>query len=51
MGLLLALIYLAMQKIAEPFGYTGLASPLFVTLMPHVAFSLLALVLFWRTRK
>lgn len=50
-GLLLALIYLATQKIAEPFGYTGLASPLFVTMMPHVVFSLLALALFWRARK
>ncbi len=50
-GLLLALIYLATQKIAEPFGYTGLASPLFVTLMPHVVFALLALGLFWRARK
>jgi lipopolysaccharide export system permease protein len=50
-GLLLALIYLALQKIVEPFGYTGLASPLFVTLMPHVVFAGVGLVLFWRARR
>jgi lipopolysaccharide export system permease protein len=50
-GLLLALFYLAAQKIAEPFGYTGLASPLLVTLGPHVAFALIGLLLFWRARR
>lgn len=51
LGLLVAFAYLALQKITEPFGYTGEIPPVVVAWLPHVAFFGAALVLLVRVRK
>jgi len=50
-GLLVAFCYLALQKLAEPFGYAGAVSPLVVAWLPHVVFLGVALVLLAHARK
>jgi lipopolysaccharide export system permease protein len=50
-GLMTAFLYLAAQKLTEPFGYTGALSPRMTAWMPHVLFALIALGILWRTRK
>jgi lipopolysaccharide export system permease protein len=49
-GLLVAFLYLAMQKLAEPFGYAGTLDPATTAWLPHVVFALVALATLWRTR-
>lgn len=51
LGLLIAFVYLALQKVTEPFGYAETLSPLFVSWMPHAVFAVLALVLLVRAPK
>ncbi|PEN14087.1 permease [Longibacter salinarum] len=50
-GLLTAFVYLALQKLAEPFGYAGTLPPAFAAWFPHVAFAAIAVIVLWRTRK
>lgn len=51
LGLFVAFVYLAMQKIAEPFGYAEAISPALAAWLPHVVFLLIALVLLARAPK
>lgn len=51
LGLLVAFSYLALQKLMEPFGYTGELPPLLAAWLPHAAFLLLALVMLFKARK
>jgi lipopolysaccharide export system permease protein len=51
LGLLVAFCYLALQKLAEPFGYAGAVPPIVVAWLPHVVFLVVALVLLARARK
>ena len=51
LGLLTAFVYLALQKLVEPFGYTGAVSPLFTAWFPHAVFIAVAAVMLWRVRK
>ena len=50
-GLLTAFVYLAAQKLTEPFGYSGALAPLLTAWLPHAVFALFALFLIWRVRK
>lgn len=50
-GLLVAFVYLALQKLTEPFGYSGNLDPVLTAWLPHVIFALVALAILWRTRK
>lgn len=51
LGLATAFVYLATQKLTEPFGYSGDLSPLLTAWLPHAAFALVALFLLLRVRK
>lgn len=51
LGLLVAFAYLALQKVIEPFGYTGEIPPVVVAWAPHVAFLIVGLVMLARSRK
>ena len=51
LGLLVAFAYLTLQKIAEPFGYSGEISPLLVAWLPHVIFFTFGLIVLVRARK
>jgi lipopolysaccharide export system permease protein len=48
-GLGVAFAYLALQKLIEPLGYSGLLSPLLTAWLPHLVFAVGALLLLWRT--
>jgi len=50
-GLAIAFIYLSVQKLAEPFGYSGALSPLLTAWLPHVTFAVVALLVLWWARK
>jgi lipopolysaccharide export system permease protein len=50
-GLVIAFVYLSVQKLAEPFGYSGALDPLLTAWLPHITFALVALVVLWWTRK
>ena len=50
-GLLTAFLYLAAQKLTEPYGYTGQLSPAVTAWAPHLLFALVALAILWRARK
>ena len=50
-GLFTAFAYLALQKLTEPFGYSGTLSPVVAAWMPHIAFAVVSLIVLWRTRK
>ena len=50
-GLLVALLYLAAQKLTEPFGYAGTAEPWLTAWLPHVLFAVVALLLLIQARK
>jgi len=50
-GLLTAFLYLATQKLTEPFGYTGQLTPSVTAWAPHVVFALVALAILWQARK
>ncbi len=49
-GLLIAFIYLSIQKLAEPFGYAGALDPAVTAWLPHLVFAGVALLVLWRTR-
>lgn len=50
-GLFVAFLYLSIQKLAEPFGYSGALSPALTAWLPHLTFAVVALVVLWQTRK
>lgn len=50
-GLTAAFLYLSVQKLSEPFGYSGALSPALTAWLPHATFAVVALVILWRTRK
>lgn len=51
LGFAIAFLYLALQKLAEPFGYSGDLSPAMTAWMPHAVFTFIALVMLMRARK
>ena len=51
LGLGVAFVYLAVQKVVEPLGFVGTVTPLTAAVAPHVAFFALTLVLLWRARR
>jgi lipopolysaccharide export system permease protein len=51
LGLLTAFMYLALQKLTEPFGYAGDLSPMTTAWLPHAVFAVVALVMLWAVRK
>jgi len=51
LGLLIAFIYLAAQKLTEPFGYSNTLSPLLTVILPHTGFFLGALIALILARK
>jgi lipopolysaccharide export system permease protein len=51
LGLAVAFTYLAIQKLTEPFGYSGELPPLLVAWLPHAVFFVLAVVLLLKARK
>ncbi len=51
LGLFVAFVYLAMQKIAEPFGYAEAIPPAAAAWVPHGIFFVIALVLLARAPK
>lgn len=48
-GLAVAFLYLVLQKLAEPLGYSGSIPPMIVAFMPHLVFAVFTVVLFRRT--
>lgn len=44
-GLFLAFVYLALQKLTEPFGYIGALSPVWTAWLPHLLFGLFTALL------
>ncbi|MEX0680894.1 MAG: LptF/LptG family permease [Balneolales bacterium] len=50
-GLVISFFYLAMMKLFEPFGYTGVMDPLYAAIIPHVIFTVVAIVLLINTKK
>ena len=50
-GLFTAFVYLALQKLTEPFGYSGALPPAVTAWLPHLAFTVVALVILWQARK
>ena len=51
LGLATAFVYLAVQKLTEPFGYSGTLDPVTTAWLPHAAFFAVALVLLIGARK
>jgi len=51
LGLLVAFIYLAVQKLTEPFGYTGELSPMLTAWLPHILFICVGYILLVTARK
>ncbi len=51
LGLLTAFVYLAIQKLTEPFGYSGALPPTLTAWLPHACFAVVALVMLVRVRK
>jgi lipopolysaccharide export system permease protein len=50
-GLFMAFVYLSLQKLTEPFGYSGALPPTVTAWLPHATFAVVALIVLWRTRK
>jgi lipopolysaccharide export system permease protein len=50
-GLFTAFVYLALQKLTEPFGYSGALPPSVTAWLPHAAFAVVALAILWQARK
>lgn len=50
-GLAIAFLYLSIQKLAEPFGYSGALSPVLTAWLPHLTFAAVALLVLWWARK
>ena len=51
LGLLVAFLYLTVQQIAEPLGYTGVLPPVAAVWLPHMLFFAGGAVLLMRTRQ
>ena len=51
LGLFAAFAYLAVQKLTEPFGYSGELDPVLTAFVPHALFFLIALLMLMRARK
>ena len=51
LGLGVAFVYLAVQKVVEPLGVVGTVPPLVAAVAPHVAFFGVVLLLLWRARR
>lgn len=51
LGLFTAFIYLATQKLTEPFGYSGELPPLLTAWLPHIVFFGVAIIMLWRARR
>lgn len=51
LGLLVAFVYLALQKVVEPFGYAEQVSPALAAWLPHAVFAAVGLVLLLRAPK
>lgn len=51
LGLLTAFVYLAVQKLTEPFGYSGTLDPVLTAWLPHALFAVVAIVILIRARK
>jgi lipopolysaccharide export system permease protein len=51
LGLLVAFVYLALQKIVEPFGYAEQVPPALAAWLPHAAFAVVAVVFLVRAPK
>lgn len=50
-GLFGAFVYLSLQKLTEPFGYSGTLPPSATAWLPHAVFGLVALIILWQARK
>jgi lipopolysaccharide export system permease protein len=50
-GLFTAFVYLALQKLTEPLGYSGALPPAATAWLPDITFALVALIILWRARK
>ena len=50
-GLFVAFVYLALQKLSEPFGYAETVAPVVVAWVPHLLFAAFAVFLIWRARR
>ncbi len=50
-GLVISFLYLALMKLVEPFGYSGVMDPRYAALLPHALFLVVALVLMFSSRK
>ncbi len=50
-GLFVAFVYLALQKLSEPFGYAETVPPVVVAWVPHLLFAAFAVFLIWRARR
>ena len=50
-GLFIAFVYLALQKLTEPFGYAEALPPLWVAWLPHVLFAGFAVLLLTNARR
>ncbi|PSQ98140.1 MAG: YjgP/YjgQ family permease [Bacteroidetes bacterium SW_11_64_17] len=50
-GLSIAFVYLSVQKLAEPFGYSGALPALLTAWLPHITFAIVALLVLWWVRK
>jgi lipopolysaccharide export system permease protein len=48
-GLAVSFLYLAMMKLLEPFGYSGILNPFLTAILPHLFFFGVALILNMRT--
>ena len=51
LGLFMAFSYLAVQKLTEPFGYSGELTPLLTAFVPHFLFFLIAFLMLMRAQK
>jgi lipopolysaccharide export system permease protein len=51
LGLFVAFVYLALQKLSEPFGYAETVAPIVVAWVPHLLFAGFAVVLVWRAHR
>jgi lipopolysaccharide export system permease protein len=50
-GLFVAFVYLALQKLSEPFGYAETVPPAVVAWVPHLLFAGFAAALLWRVNR
>lgn len=51
LGLGVAFVYLALQRVIEPLGYAEVIAPILASWLPHVVFLGVAIVLVWKATK